>query len=223
MKKRLNIFTLGFLIFLSNGLSALEINVVDQAGNPISQAVVSLKGDQVSASDVAKTAVMDQVNRAYVPYVLPVYEGTLVSFPNSDNIRHHVYSFSPAKKFQIKLYSGEPTDPIKFDKLGIVALGCNIHDSMNGYIYVLDTPVFTKTNIEGNAQLDVTKVSNGELAVWHPDLVKIDTSYSIKIAEINEVNSPHVVTLQIKDKHQYKAPKSKLEEKFEKLRKGSNG
>ncbi len=77
-----------------------------------------------------------------------------VQFPNKDNIRHHVYSFSAARKFELPLYSGTPAQPVLFDKVGVVKLGCNIHDWMIGYIYVTETPYFGKSNAEGRVDMD---------------------------------------------------------------------
>lgn len=114
--------------------------------------------------------VMDQRDREFMPYVLPVQVGTPVYFPNSDNIRHHVYSFSPAKKFELPLYKGTPTAPVVFDKPGAVALGCNIHDWMIGYVYVLETPYFGKTAGRGEARLTNLPAGEYELRVWHPRL-----------------------------------------------------
>lgn len=112
---------------------------------------------------------MDQKNRMFVPHVLPVQTGTAVEFPNSDDVRHQVYSFSEAKKFQLPLYTGTPANPIVFDRPGVVSLGCNIHDRMSAYIVVVDTPHFAATGREGRATLSL---SPGRYAVhvWHPDL-----------------------------------------------------
>jgi plastocyanin len=108
---------------------SVEASVTDQSGKPVLDAVVTLM--PVGGPPPAlrpMPAVMDQVNKEFVPAVLPVVVGTPVSFPNRDNIRHHVYSFSPAKKFELPLYMGTPSAPVVFDKPGAVALGCNIHD-----------------------------------------------------------------------------------------------
>ena len=88
---------------------------------------------------------MDQRGSQFVPHVLPVQAGTSVTFPNSDQIRHQVYSFSASKRFELPLYAGTSASPIRFDQPGIVVLGCNIHDWMIGYVVVLDTPYFGKT------------------------------------------------------------------------------
>ena len=94
----------------------------------------------------ARTAVMDQVNKEFVPHVLPVAVGTEVSFPNHDQIHHHVYSFSRTKTFEIPLYKGEAAPPVRFDQVGAVKLGCNIHDWMSGVILVVPTPYFAMTD-----------------------------------------------------------------------------
>jgi hypothetical protein len=117
---------------------------------------------------------MDQVNKEFVPAVLPVVVGTPVSFPNRDNIRHHVYSFSSAKRFELPLYIGTPAAPVIFDKPGSVVLGCNIHDWMVGHVYVLTTPYFAKTDAEGRARVADVAPGAWEARVWHPRL-KIET------------------------------------------------
>ena len=111
---------------------------------------------------------LDQKGREFVPHVLPVRVGTPVFFPNSDDIQHHVYSFSPPKRFEIKLYRGTPAEPVVFDQPGIVALGCNIHDWMLGYVYVTDAPYFTRTDASGHWTLNLP-AGDYELALWHPD------------------------------------------------------
>ncbi len=149
----------------------IEATVADEKGKPIEDAVVSLipLGAPLTAPPPS-TAIMDQHDKEFVPYVLPVYVGTRVNFPNRDNIRHHVYSFSSAKKFELPLYIGTPAAPVVFDKPGVVALGCNIHDWMLAYIYVLPTPHFAKTAADGKARLDGLAPGAYEARVWHPRL-----------------------------------------------------
>jgi plastocyanin len=149
----------------------VEAIVTDDKGKPIADAVVSLTGVAASAPAPAKTTLMmDQQNKEFVPYVLPVYVGTPVNFPNRDNIRHHVYSFSASKKFELPLYIGTPAAPVVFDKPGVVALGCNIHDWMLAYVYVVATPHFAKTGADGRAQLEGLAAGTYEARVWHPRL-----------------------------------------------------
>lgn len=133
---------------------------------PLEGAVISLHG---MAGPEPGEAVMDQRNTAFEPGVLVVQAGTAVSFPNSDTVRHQVYSFSPAKPFELPLYSGTPPEPVVFDRPGIVVVGCNIHDWMIGWIVVLDTPHHARTDAAGAARLAVPA---GEylLRAWHPRL-----------------------------------------------------
>jgi hypothetical protein len=102
--------------------------------------------------------------------VTAVQVDTAVIFPNSDNIRHHVYSFSPAKKFELPLYSGVPAEPVVFDKVGFITLGCNIHDWMIAYIAVLPTPYFQVTRQDGRAVLKDLPAGQYTVQVWHPAL-----------------------------------------------------
>jgi plastocyanin len=151
----------------------IQARVVDGAGAPVADAVVyaSPRGGKAPAlSPPTERLVMDQRDKEFVPYVLPVQTGTPVYFPNSDDIRHHVYSFSPAKTFELPLYKGTPANPVVFDKPGAVALGCNIHDWMVGYVYVVDTPWFARTADDGVARLAVLPAGEYEARVWHPRL-----------------------------------------------------
>ena len=123
-----------------------------------------------NAGGATATIIVDQVNKEFVPYVLPVWVGTAVNFPNKDNIRHHVYSFSPAKNFELPLYIGNPAAPVLFDKPGAVVLGCNIHDWMIAYIYVSESPHFAKTGVDGKASLTDLPPGDYTLRTWHPRL-----------------------------------------------------
>lgn len=149
----------------------LNASVVDGKKKPVRDAVVYLlpADGKAPAAKAGTVAVMDQVHKEFVPYVLAAQKGSLVSFPNSDNILHHVYSFSKAKSFELPLYKGKPQSPLKFDNAGVVALGCNIHDWMKGYIVVLDTPYFGVVDKNGRA---VVSAPPGEYVakVWQPDL-----------------------------------------------------
>ena len=186
------------LILAFNSLATdFVVEVVDQNGDPISDAVVvnlasiisnnkgtvnkgtvnkgaveGLVDDVVNSStegaENSQSAVMDQVNKSFVPHVLAVEKGRSVSFPNSDNIRHHVYSFSQAKRFEIKLYANRPKAPIVFDTAGVVVLGCNIHDSMIGYIFVSQWSDFVVSDKQGLATLFQQNEMPGKLLVWHP-------------------------------------------------------
>ncbi len=156
-----------FMILMGSSVCAKTLLFVDQNNNPLSDVVISAP-DLVSTSAQPQTpAEMDQVDKQFSPQVLVIEKGRQVAFPNSDNIRHHVYSFSEAKPFEIKLYSGDSAAPVSFNTSGIVVLGCNIHDNMIGYIYVHDSVKTWLTDATGRINIpdEVT-----ELDVWHPHL-----------------------------------------------------
>jgi plastocyanin len=157
------------LVFAGDLLAgSLEVVVKDDKGGPGSDAVAYAVGAASAAPK--KHAVVDQRDKQFIPYVTAVQVGTAVSFPNSDNIRHHVYSFSPAKKFELPLYSGVPAEPVVFDKVGFVTLGCNIHDWMIAYVAVLPTPYFQVTRQDGRAMLKDLPAGQYTVQVWHPAL-----------------------------------------------------
>ncbi len=159
------------VLAVAGPLCAAEITgrVVDPQGNPVRDAVVFVDQAPSGAAPPLKrpTAVMDQVHRQFVPHILPVEVGTLVSFPNHDQIHHHVYSLSRTKTFEIPLYKGETVPPVRFDQVGAVKLGCNIHDWMSGVILVVPTPYFATTDERGAFTLrDVPPGTYGVVA-WH--------------------------------------------------------
>lgn len=157
------------LLLGSFGSNAFELSLLDQDGNKIKDAYIAIPEGQIETNHPSPK-IMDQIDQQFVPHVLAVAQGDSVVFPNSDNIRHHVYSFSKAKRFEIELYEGVPDQPILFDQAGLVVLGCNIHDSMLGYILVSPWPEFSVSDKTGKVSLSkpVQKV-----AVWHPWLKDI--------------------------------------------------
>ena len=153
------------------------MSVVDEQGKPIENVAVYATSRTAPASHGtcgrrrarrAPTAIMDQQNHQFVPHVLVVQTGTAVTFPNSDNVSHHVYSFSATKPFELPLYKGDVYPPVMFDKPGIVVVGCNIHDSMLGYIASSTRRTSRVTNEQGVALID--GVPSGDYAVeaWTP-------------------------------------------------------
>ena len=149
----------------------LAISVVDRAGHPVTDVVVTVAPLDPKSSrpaPAATTAVMDQRNVAFVPRVLVIPAGTSVSFPNSDAVSHQVYSFSPTKKFQLPLYKGERHPPVTFEREGLVVLGCNIHDEMAGYIYVTQAPYFGTTDAAGTLRLADVPGGDYRLTLWSP-------------------------------------------------------
>lgn len=149
--------------------AAVDVRVRDASGTPIADAAVyALPVTGPTEARAGRTAAIEQVDREFLPYVSVIQAGTTVSFPNRDPILHHVYSFSPAKLFEIKLYTGKSPSRILFDKAGVVTLGCNIHDWMIAYVLVVATPYFAKTDAAGNARLRELPAGSYEVRAWHP-------------------------------------------------------
>jgi plastocyanin len=147
---------------------AVNVAVKDGAGQPLDGAVISLV--PVSGPLAAKPgtrADVAQRGKQFVPQVTVVQVGTSVFFPNLDTVRHHVYSFSPTKPFELKLYVGTPSTPVVFDKAGTAVLGCNIHDQMLAWVHVVDTPHFS-VSAAGGARLEAVPPGEYRLRAWHP-------------------------------------------------------
>lgn len=140
----------------TSGAADLSAEIRDSRGNLIADAVMYVEPVGASAppprTDVRAT--IDQVDKEFVPRVSVVRAGTQVFFPNSDNIRHSIYSFSPAKTFATKLYSGREAAPVLFDKTGLVVLGCNIHDKMVAWVLIVDTPWYARSGADGIATVN---------------------------------------------------------------------
>jgi plastocyanin len=142
-------------------------------GAPVADAVITVYPQGFVKADPFKfdwPQEMDQHNLQFAPFVLIVPVGASVNFPNRDSVRHHVYSFSPAKPFELKLYGQDETRSVKFDKVGMVALGCNIHDNMVGFIKVVDTPFAAKADAMGQAVVRGLPAGPVQVHIWHPYL-----------------------------------------------------
>lgn len=162
---------LSVILLLAAPASAASLTVVvrDAEGRPVPDAVVALTPAGGAAVKPGLFEVRQQ-NIQFDPYVVVVPVGAQVRFPNRDKVRHHVYSFSKAKKFELKLYGREEKPAVLFDKPGSVALGCNIHDRMRGYVRVVGTPHAAKTGGDGSVTLELLPTGAASLSVWHPDL-----------------------------------------------------
>ena len=162
----------------------VTVDVRDQTGRAVENAVVLVRPAGGAAGQPVRFTwplVMTQQDIAFQPYVLIVPVGSTVNFPNKDRVRHHVYSFSAARRFELKLYGRDETRSVTFDKPGAVPLGCNIHDQMIAYIYVSDTPFAMKTGASGQATLRGVPAGAATLTVWHPNL-KARTPAAVRLS-----------------------------------------
>jgi plastocyanin len=164
----------------SGAASAGELlsQISDDEGKPVADAVVALTPADGSAPDSAEPAlwenlrsgVIDQREETFIPYVEIIGRGGSVVFRNNDTPRHHVYSFSPIKSFEFVLKPGESSLPVQFDKPGVAAIGCNIHDDMIAYVYVSDTPWVALTDQSGRARIAALPAGAYIARIWHPAL-----------------------------------------------------
>jgi plastocyanin len=174
----------------------ISVEVRDSKGKLLSDAVAYVESSKTANPAANKTFEIEQKGRQFNPQVSVVQAGTQIHFPNKDKVRHHVYSFSPAKKFELKLYSGVPANPVLFDKAGTVVLGCNIHDTMLAYIHIVDTPYFAKTDANGIAKLSNLPEDSYELKVWHYAL-QDENKPAQQAITIKSTNQPVVIQLDI--------------------------
>ncbi len=153
------------------GAGTLQLQVQDKNGKPLPDAIVFLESAEAkAAAKPLKGVEVAQIARQFKPSVTVVTPGTSILFPNQDTVRHHVYSFSPAKTFELKLYAGVPANPVVFDKVGVAVLGCNIHDNMVAWVLVVDTPYFGHTDAQGKLTLNDVPTGSYKLRTWHASL-----------------------------------------------------
>ncbi|MDE2081318.1 MAG: methylamine utilization protein [Burkholderiales bacterium] len=153
------------------GAATVTITVQDQAGLALPGSAVFLESAEARAA--ARPAVgveIGQQHKQFTQRVTVVPVGTAIRFPNNDTVRHHVYSFSPTKIFELKLYAGTPSQPVLFDKPGIAVLGCNIHDTMIAWVVVVETPYYGLSDGSGGVRLDGVPPGRYRLRSWNPAL-----------------------------------------------------
>lgn len=200
---------IGLLVLILSATSTfgseIDVFVVDRDGQAVADvAVYATRIDgQIQLQASKASAVMDQIDKQFVPHLLVVQTGTPVGFPNGDTVAHHVYSFSHPNKFMLPMYKGERHPPVIFEHTGVVILGCNIHDQMLGYILVVDSTTFTKTDENGKASLSLDKPEDYKIKIWSPrirdrvellsktvvDSDELELTVNFKLAK--KLNPPH--------------------------------
>ena len=189
MKLKSTTFTLAACsLSLSGSLFAasLEVDVKDAHGNGVADAAIYLESLTGTLPARPRPAEIEQKSRKFMPLMTVIQTGSEIAFPNNDTVRHHVYSFSPAKPFELKLYSGTPGSPVLFDKPGTVVIGCNIHDRMVAYIQVVNTPYFGKTNDTGRVRITDLPAGKYRLKAWHPQLLLGATMPDLEISIVKQ-------------------------------------
>lgn len=151
--------------------ASAAIEVADDAGRALADVAVWLEPvDGKAPATPPRPATIAQADKRFQPRMSIVQAGSSVSFPNEDTVRHHVYSFSPAKPFELKLYIGTPAAPVVFDRPGVAVLGCNIHDDMAAWVVIVETPWFGKTDVQGRVRLPEVPAGRHQLRTWHVDM-----------------------------------------------------
>lgn len=221
MRKQTVFLLAGYL--LSAPALSEELTVKLQLANgigPLTGAVVYLN-DGSHASPVQAEVV--QKDRMFHPHVLILPAGSSVNFPNRDNTQHHVYSFSPAKPFNLELYADQPEAPIVFDQPGIVELGCNIHDHMQAFIVLADTRAIGQTNEQGEVTLEldfgVAQIpSSLSLNIWHPRLPDNTKPVVRKISSTNLTNATiETINVELVPETRDESPMDHLQKRFREL------
>lgn len=147
----------------------LQVQFVAVDGKPVAGTVVVLRSADASRPAARPMAAeIDQLDLQFVPHVTIIPAGSQVSFPNSDSVSHQVFSFSAAKAFQLPLYRGKKHDPVLFERAGVVTLGCNIHDQMRAYVFVVDAQYFGRTDAQGQWSVADVQPGDYQLSIYHP-------------------------------------------------------
>lgn len=177
----------------------VTVTVRTPDGGPVENAVVSIETGAMrpgTAPTFSYPPRVTQQDIAFKPYVLLVPVGARVAFPNLDRVRHHVYSFSRAKRFELKLYGRDETHFVTFDQPGAVALGCNIHDAMSGFVKVVATPFAEKTGASGQAVIRGVPPGAALVRVWHPQAQARGNEFSAPLS-VGMGDTAQQVTLRI--------------------------
>ena len=186
------------LLFATTAFShEVDVFVVDRDGQYVADvAIYALRLDrQNDLPAPTESAIMDQIDRQFVPHLLVVQTMTPVEFPNSDSVAHHVYSFSHPNKFILPMYKGDQHPPVAFEHSGVVTLGCNIHDHMLGYILVVDSTAFTKTDENGHASLSLENPEEYSINIWSPRIRDRDEFLSKPLVTPAQLNSKVIFSL----------------------------
>ena len=172
------ILTFAFALATSSRAAELKVQVNDDHGHPVADAVVTLLPQNQPQNlatvprpaSASSTKIIDQKDEMFIPYIEIFHPGDKVLFRNSDQTRHHVYSFSPVKSFEFVLAPGESSKPLELDQSGVVAVGCNIHDMMITYLYISDAPWIARSGADGRVTLRDVPAGAWNVRVWHPRL-----------------------------------------------------
>jgi len=156
------------------------------------RAVVYLEGEFPPAAGTLPVEQIAQEGMAFQPALLTIRTGTTVEFPNRDGVYHNIFSYSPAKRFDLGRYRREdlPVPAVVFDHPGLVVLRCDIHEHMRGLVLVLDTPYFVITDAAGNYRLTGLPAGKYKLTAWLDSRTTLERSVELRDGEPLRVDFP---------------------------------
>lgn len=185
----------------------ISVNVRDDQGAIVDDAVVILKPRSGDAVNSPARRMQEgsfeivQKNLSFLPHTLVVPRGATVAFPNQDVVRHHVYSFSPARKFELALYGQEESRTVTFNNPGIVAIGCNIHDSMQAYVFIYDAGEEAKLSEQGLANFGDLPEGEYSISVWHPRMKRQEDAVEQIVRAGGDVSYSATIKIPLRPAH----------------------
>ncbi len=199
--------------------ASASLNIVNQHGQPVEGAVVAIASASITGAPTAPAVhLMDQVGKRFVPEVIAISTGDSIRFPNSDDIRHHVYSFSVPLTFELPLYSGEPENPVLFREAGMVIVGCNIHDRMQGNIYIFDKQLHA-VSVAGKTAFSELPDEELTVTIYHPEAVTEPAmKFVVQASELAKATTPYQIELKLAVAEPDTASMTELQKKFLQLR-----
>lgn len=171
-----------FISLLSCSAAAINFKaqIYDHQQKPLANIVLYLEplDKKTPLNTATKASDIGQINRAFTPYISVVQKGSKVNFTNQDDITHQIYSPIGQNKFSFKIRAGQQHLMPAFSDSGDIAMGCNIHDWMSGYLLVVDTPYFAKSDAQGQIEINVAHQGKYKATLWHPQLAEPDNRLS---------------------------------------------
>ena len=151
--------------------TCVQVFVKSKTGQELGDLVVYLEPLDGQILDKShKEVVVGQRDKSFTPYITVSQTNSKVNFVNQDNITHHIYSAESENKFSFKIRAGTTHSLTQFDQANEIAMGCNIHDWMSGYLLVVNTPYFDKTDELGQVSFNLAKKGKYKVVVWHPQM-----------------------------------------------------
>jgi len=199
-----------FACFGAAHAGTLQISVTDKDGKPAQDVVVLVDPATKSAPKASATpVVIAQQDLKFAPFLTVVPVGSTLRFVNKDNYDHHIRStpsgplgsMPSVKNFELRLdaaneaapndeyktaapkgkKSGSSWQEVKVDQAGPIGLGCHLHSSMRGQVYVAGTPYFAKTDANGQATIDGVPDGAADVSIWHPDQIAEQTPIHLTV------------------------------------------